>query len=45
MFGLWLENGPLRVRQTGPTLDEFSVGVNMEGGGSWVDVADVIFLD
>ena len=43
MFGLWLENGPLRVRQTGPTMDDFLVGTNP--AGSWNDIADIIFLD
>lgn len=43
MFGLWLENGPLRVRQNGSTFNDFSVGLNQQG--SWGDVADVIFLD
>jgi carboxypeptidase C (cathepsin A) len=43
MFGLWLENGPLRVRKTGPSMDDFNVFTKPEG--SWGDVADVIFLD
>ena len=43
MFGLFLENGPLRVLQTGPSLDDFVVGV--APNGSWNDIADIIFLD
>lgn len=43
MFGLWLENGPLRVQKTGTTMDDFLVGMNPEG--SWLDVANIIFLD
>ena len=43
MFGLFLENGPLRVLQTGPTMDNFTV--DLKPGGSWGDIADVIFLD
>ena len=43
MFGLWLENGPLRVRQTGQSMDNFNVFLKAEG--SWGDVSDVIFLD
>lgn len=43
MFGLFLENGPLRVLQTGPTMDDFNV--DLKPAGSWGDVADIIFLD
>lgn len=43
MFGLWLENGPLRVKKTGTTDDSYLVGLNPEG--SWMDVANIIFLD
>ena len=43
MFGLFLENGPLRVIQHSKALDDFTVGVSTEG--SWGDVADIIFLD
>ena len=43
MFALFLENGPLRVNKTGPTNDDYQIYMNPEG--SWVDVANVIFLD
>lgn len=43
MFGLFLENGPLRVTKTGPSLDDFQLGTAPEG--SWGDQADIIFLD
>lgn len=43
MFGLFLENGPLRVYRTGSTADDYTVGLHPEG--SWVDVANVVFLD
>jgi carboxypeptidase C (cathepsin A) len=41
MFGLFLENGPLRVLQTG----EDNFNVDLKPGGSWADIADIIFLD
>jgi hypothetical protein len=40
MFGLWLENGPLRVRVTN---NQFNVHLN--AAGSWNDIADVIYID
>ncbi len=43
MFGLFLENGPLRINKTGPTDDDYLMYLNPEG--SWVDVANMIFLD
>jgi carboxypeptidase C (cathepsin A) len=43
MFGLFLENGPIRVFRTGTTDDDYEVGLHPEG--SWVDVANVVFLD
>ena len=43
MFGLFLENGPLRVYQTGPGMDDFNATISSTG--SWGDVADLIFLD
>ena len=43
MFGLFLENGPLRVTKTGAGLDNFSLGTAPEG--SWGEFADIIFLD
>jgi len=44
MFGLFGENGPLRVTRTGPNAGDLVVGVPAIGG-SWVDDADVIFVD
>jgi len=43
MFGLFAENGPLRVVRTGTTSDDFSIGLNQEG--SWFDVSDVLYID
>lgn len=43
MFGLFAENGPLRVERTGSGPNDFSVG--LVPGGSWVDEADILFLD
>jgi carboxypeptidase D len=43
MFGLFLENGPLRVTRTGPTNDDLEVGLSKDG--SWLDHADLLFLD
>ena len=43
MFGLFLENGPLRVTKVGPTQDDYVVGMALEG--SWGDIGDIMFLD
>jgi carboxypeptidase C (cathepsin A) len=43
MFGLFLENGPLRVNKTGATDDDYTIFLNPEG--SWNDVADMLYLD
>ncbi|CDW88293.1 serine carboxypeptidase [Stylonychia lemnae] len=43
MEGLFIGNGPLRVKRTGAGLDDFIVGLNPEG--SWADQADVLYLD
>ena len=43
MFGLFLENGPLRVKRAGAKLDEFEVNLATEG--SWNDYGDIFFLD
>lgn len=43
MFGLFIENGPLRVSKTGAGATDFKVTLNPEG--SWVDQANIIFLD
>lgn len=42
-FGLFLENGPLKVEKTGEGNYSFSVGLNSIG--SWLDVADMVYLD
>jgi len=43
LFGLFVENGPLKVKRTGPTNDDFMVYLSPEG--SWNDIADVIYID
>ena len=43
MTGLFLENGPLRIKKTGETNDDYILGLNPEG--SWVDIADMVYLD
>jgi len=43
MFGLFQENGPLLISRTGTGDDDFSVGLNK--AGSWLDLADVVYLD
>jgi hypothetical protein len=43
MFGLFLENGPLRVTKTGEADHEWIVNLNADG--SWVDQASVVYLD
>lgn len=43
MFGLFAENGPLRVQRTGPGADDFVIGLNPQG--SWADVGDILFID
>lgn len=43
MFGLFLENGPLRINKTGSTEKDYVVYMNPEG--SWADVASIVFLD
>ena len=42
MFGLFMETGPLRVKKTGTTTNDFQVGLAKE---SWFDLADLVFLD
>ena len=42
MFGLFLENGPLRVNVTGPGVDD---RVLYPSEHSWTDTYNVIFLD
>ena len=43
LFGLFNENGPLRVTRTGPGADDFQVGLSPEG--SWFDLGDILFID
>lgn len=43
MFGLFNENGPLRVTRTGAGPDDFLVSLSPEG--SWLDVGDILFID
>jgi vitellogenic carboxypeptidase-like protein len=45
MFGLFSENGPIRVARNGTTNNDFIVSLPRDGQGSWVDEADVVFLD
>ena len=42
MFGLFNENGPLVISRQA-TGDDFLVGLKKEG--SWLDLADVVYLD
>lgn len=42
MFGLFLENGPVRVLKTGPTDDDFSL---VPANQSWTDDYSVLWLD
>jgi carboxypeptidase C (cathepsin A) len=43
MFGLFLENGPLRVNKTGPSDDDYLIFMNPDG--SWVELTNMIYLD
>jgi carboxypeptidase C (cathepsin A) len=43
MFGLFLENGPLRVSKKGSGDDDWVLGLAKEG--SWLDLGDVVFID
>jgi carboxypeptidase C (cathepsin A) len=47
MFGLFAENGPLRVSRNGTGPDDFLVDWQDPAttGGSWFDVADVLYID
>ena len=45
MFGLFSENGPIRVARNGTTNNDFIVSLPRDGQGSWVDEADMVFLD
>lgn len=44
MFGLFAENGPLRVTRNGTTDNDFVIGLNGENG-SWLDVGDILYID
>lgn len=44
MFGLFMENGPLRVERIGPGPGDLVIGLP-KSGGSWSDEADILFLD
>ena len=41
MFGLFLENGPLRVNKLG----EGEFKVNLNSGGSWLESANLLYID
>jgi carboxypeptidase C (cathepsin A) len=45
MFGLFMENGPLRVEKNGTGSGDFKIGLPTDGEGSWLDEADLLFLD
>ena len=42
MFGLFLENGPLRIEVTGPGLDDRKL---LPAEFAWTDTYNVIFVD
>jgi len=42
MFGLFLENGPMRVFQTGTTMDDFEI---RKAEKAWTDDYHVLYLD
>mmetsp|Transcript_21700 Transcript_21700/g.20805 ORF Transcript_21700/g.20805 Transcript_21700/m.20805 type:complete len:241 (+) Transcript_21700:174-896(+) len=43
MFGLFLENGPLRINRTGTTDEDYLVYLNPEG--SWLESGHLLFVD
>ena len=43
MFANFLLNGPLRIKRTGLTSNDYSVYLNPEG--SWADIAHMDFID
>jgi carboxypeptidase C (cathepsin A) len=43
MFGLFVENGPLRVTRNGTGDGDFQIGPDVEG--SWGDLVDIVFVD
>ena len=46
MFGLFVENGPLRVVRNGTGTGDFVVSLPRDGQGSWIDEGvDMVFVD
>jgi vitellogenic carboxypeptidase-like protein len=46
MFGLFAENGPLRVSRNGTGTGDFQVHLPRDGQGSWLDEGvDIVFVD
>ncbi len=45
MFGLFTENGPIRVERNGTTGMDYKVSLPRDGLGSWVEEADILYLD
>lgn len=46
MFGLFVENGPLRVARNGTGTGDFIVSLPRDGQGSWIDEGvDMVFVD
>ena len=43
MGGLFDQNGPLKITKTGPTDDDYIVGLRPEG--SWGDIVDLLYID
>jgi len=43
MFGLFLENGPIRLSKNGTGEDDFILGMSKEG--SWLEIGDLVFID
>jgi carboxypeptidase C (cathepsin A) len=43
LFGLFNENGPLRVTRNGTGADDFQIGLSPDG--SWFDLGDILFID
>ena len=43
LFGLFEENGPIKIARNGTGPDDFVVGLRPEG--SWLEHADLLYLD
>jgi len=43
MFGLFLENGPLRITKGDKGDDDWTLGLSKDG--SWGDLGDIVFID